>query len=216
MLCLNDMEFVLASRNKRKIAELETLLREEASKRKTADADGIKILSLDDVGYTAQIVEDGKTFEDNALLKARAAASTGHIGIADDSGLCVEALDGAPGIFSARYSGDYSTDSLNNSKLLRELDGITDRRAKFVCVIAMAYPEEENKQPVLVRGECKGSILTAPRGEDGFGYDPLFLPDGQGKTFGEMSDAEKNAISHRGRAIRLFAKLMFDNIRKFL
>ncbi len=189
------MEIVLASRNKKKIAELETLLVENLF--------GIKVLSLDDIGFSGDIVENGESFEENAMIKAMAIAERGYIGVGDDSGLSVNALGGAPGIYSARYAGEHGNDALNNEKLLSELEGKADRSGAFVSVVACAIPGGES---FSVRGECPGVILREYRGEGGFGYDPLFYYEELGKTFAEMTMEEKNAISHRGVALRAFAE----------
>ena len=186
------MKAVLASHNAHKIAELQTLLRSYIP--------DIEILSLSDVSLDGEIVEDGATFEENALIKARYAAKSGYIGIGDDSGLCVDALGGAPGIYSARFAGEDADTAKNNEKLLRELKGKSDRRAKFVCVIACVMPDGEE---FTVRGEAHGEIIDSYHGEGGFGYDPLFLYGD--KTFAEMTADEKNLVSHRGRAIKKFA-----------
>ena len=187
------MKAVLASHNAHKIAELQTLLRSYIP--------DIEILSLSDVSLDGEIVEDGATFEENALIKARYAAKSGYIGIGDDSGLCVDALGGAPGIYSARFAGEDADTAKNNEKLLRELKGKSDRRAKFVCVIACVMPDGEE---FTVRGEAHGEIIDSYHGEGGFGYDPLFLYGD--KTFAEMTADEKNLVSHRGRAIQKFAE----------
>ena len=189
------MEIVLASRNKKKIAELQSLLSETLSH--------VKVLSLDDIGFEGDIVEDGESFEENAMIKARAVADMGYIGVGDDSGLAVNALGGAPGIYSARYAGEHGNDAQNNEKLLSELSGKADRSAAFVSVVACAVP---NGESFSVRGECPGTILTEYKGEGGFGYDPLFYYEELERTFAELSMAEKNEISHRGRAMRAFAE----------
>jgi XTP/dITP diphosphohydrolase len=188
------MKIVLASKNKHKIGELQALLGKHI--------EGIEILSLDDVGFTDDIVEDGATFEENALIKARAAASTGYIGVGDDSGLSVNALGGAPGIYSARYSGEHGNDAANNTLLLENLKDKSDRSAQFVCAIACVFPDGRE---ICVRGATEGVIIDEYRGSCGFGYDPLFLYEPMGKTFAEMSAVEKNSISHRGKAIELLA-----------
>lgn len=151
------------------------------------------------------------TFVENALAKARHAAQlTGLAALADDSGLCVDALDGAPGVYSARYSATpdiAATDARNNEKLLAALTGQSNRRAHFVCVLALVR-HAADPQPLLSEGEWRGEILTAPRGSDGFGYDPLFLVPGLGLTAAELAHERKNAISHRGKALAaLIARL---------
>ena len=196
------MKLVLASRNRKKLAELETLLREELPE--------VELLSLDDVGQSGEIEEDGKTFSENALIKARVAASYGYIGVGDDSGLSVDALDGAPGIYSARYAavsnfGTDHDDKSNNACLLDKLKDLPDKKrgAAFVTVIGCVFPDGRE---FTVEGRVKGRILRDYRGAGGFGYDPLFYYEPLEKTFAELTSDEKNAISHRGRAIRLFAK----------
>ena len=192
------MKILLASHNKNKIAELEALL-------KTVCADA-EVVSLSDVGFTDEIVEDGTTFEENALIKARTGARLGYITVADDSGLMVDALGGAPGVYSARYAGEDGNTEKNNAKLLAALQGVPQdkRTAHFVSVVACVFPD--GREDIVVRGECPGEILTSPRGKTGFGYDPLFWYAPFGKTYAEMTAEEKNSISHRGVAMRAFAK----------
>ena len=192
------MKIVLASRNKKKISELQTLLAQYI--------DGIEILSLDDVGIYGEIEEDGKVFEDNALIKARVAATSGYIGVGDDSGLEVDALGGAPGVFSARYAGEHGDDEANNDLLLKNLEDKTDRSARFVCCIACVFPEKYAAEPIVVRGYVEGEILKERQGEGGFGYDPLFYFPQFGKTLAEVTPEEKNSVSHRGNAIKAFAE----------
>lgn len=192
------MKILLASHNKNKIAELEALL-------KTVCADA-EVVSLSDVGFTDEIVEDGTTFEKNALIKARTGARLGYITVADDSGLMVDALGGAPGVYSARYAGEDGNTEKNNAKLLAALQGVPQdkRTAHFVSVVACVFPD--GREDIVVRGECPGEILTSPRGKTGFGYDPLFWYAPFGKTYAEMTAEEKNSISHRGVAMQAFAK----------
>lgn len=189
------MELVLASRNRHKIGELQTLLAQYLG--------GLSLCSLDDVGIYGEIEENGSTFRENALIKARAAAQSGKIGLGDDSGLIVRALGGAPGIYSARYSGEHGNDAANNALLLKNMEGKTDRYAEFVYALACVLPDGEE---FCVEGVAPGEILTAPGGAGGFGYDPLFYYPPAGKTFAEMACEEKNAVSHRGRAIALLAQ----------
>ena len=189
------MKIVLASRNKKKIAELQTLLGEYI--------EGIEILSLDDVGIHGEIEEDGNSFTENALIKARAAAMSGYVGIGDDSGLEVNALGGAPGIYSARYAGGHGDDAANNELLLKNLEDKSDRSARFVCALACVFPDD--REDICVIGKAEGEIISEYRGEGGFGYDPLFYFPPLGKTFGELSAEEKNKISHRSDAIRKMA-----------
>lgn len=187
------MKVVLASRNKNKIKEIKAIYRDIVGEE-------LDILSLDDIGYTGEIEEDGSSFEENATIKASVPASLGYIGLADDSGLAVDALDGAPGIYSARYSGEGATDEKNNEKLLSELSGVSDRSAKFVCVFAVVAPDGKN---ITVRGECPGIIAESESGKGGFGYDPLFIYEPLSKTFGDLTADEKNKVSHRARALTL-------------
>ncbi len=192
------MKIVLASRNKKKIGELRAILSEYI--------DGIEILSLDDVGIHGEIEEDGDTFEQNALIKARAAAQSGYIGVGDDSGLCVDALGGAPGVYSARYAGEHGDDEANNDLLLKNLEEKEDRSAQFVCCIACVFPERYGLDPVVVRGHVDGIILKERQGDGGFGYDPLFYLPLFNKTMAEILPEEKNSVSHRGNAIKLLAE----------
>ena len=202
------MRILLASNNAHKISEICAILRRDVGEK-------IEVLSLRDVGYTDEIVEDGQNFEENALIKARAGAATGYICMADDSGLSVDALDGAPGVFSARFAGEPSDSRKNNEKLLRLLDGIpTEKRsAHFVSTVALVFPKE--KKEFLVRGECPGRILTEYRGSAGFGYDPLFYYEPLGKTFAQLSGEEKNRVSHRARSMEQFTKLLKDKLKEY-
>jgi XTP/dITP diphosphohydrolase len=189
------IDIVLASRNKKKIHELRTLLSQEIGTE-------VNVLSLDDIGYFDDIIETGETFEENAITKASVPASLGYIGVADDSGLCVEALGGAPGVYSARYSGGDDED--NNDLLLKELSDKDNRKASYVCTMACVF--SDHSKDFVVRGECHGVILEERQGEGGFGYDPLFYFEEFGKTFAQIDLAKKNEVSHRGIAIREFAK----------
>ncbi|MFC2009163.1 XTP/dITP diphosphatase [Chloroflexota bacterium] len=158
------------------------------------------LLSLADVGISGSIEESGTTYEENARLKAvECAARSGIVTLADDSGLEVDALGGEPGVFSARYAGDNATDSERVAYLLSKLEGVpeSERRARFVCVIAIAFPDGD---VMYCHGECAGRIVTEPRGERGFGYDPAFFVPELGRTVAELSPDVKNEISHRGRA----------------
>ena len=192
------MKLVLASQNKKKIAELQTILGELLP--------DVQVLSMAEVGITDDIVEDGESFEENALIKARAAAQMGYIGVGDDSGLCVEALGGAPGIYSARYAGAHGDDAANTACLLKNMQGIEDRRACFCCVIACVFPD--GSQPIVVQGRVDGLITEQPVGEGGFGYDPVFYYPPFAQTLGEVDASRKNQISHRGEALRAFAKAL--------
>ena len=189
------MKMVLASRNAHKIKELQTLLSQYI--------EDIEILSLDDVGIFGEIEENGETYRENALIKARVAASSGYIGLGDDSGLSVRALGGAPGVYSARYAGEHGDYAANNAFLLKNLEGVSDRFAEFVCTLACVFPDE--REPIVVEGRTAGVIIDSERGNAGFGYDPLFYYEPFGKTFAELTAEEKNSISHRGKAIELFA-----------
>ncbi len=196
------MKMVLASRNQKKIAELRTLLEESFPE--------LELLSLDDVGIYGDIEENGTTFEENALIKARVAAGTGYIGVADDSGLSVDALGGEPGVYSARYAarcqfaGDHD-DEGNNQCLLYNLRDVPDeaRGGAYVCAIACVLPDGRE---FTVRGEARGRILREYHGDGGFGYDPMFYFEEFGKTFAEITPSQKHAVSHRGKAIRAFAE----------
>ncbi len=196
------MELVLASRNKKKIAEMEALLGKHIP--------GVRILSLDDIGYVGDIVENGESYEENALIKARTAATAcadRYATVADDSGLSVDALGGAPGVYSARYAGEGHNDADNNALLLKNLAHIpaAERTARFVCTIALHLPDGRE---FTVRSETAGLIIDDARGEGGFGYDPYFYYEPFGKTFSELSADEKNAISHRGKAVEKLADIM--------
>lgn len=194
---------VLATRNEGKVKELRRIL----------EGFDIDLRSLNDFGPIPEAVEDGETFDDNAYKKALFTARIlGLPAIADDSGLAVEALDGAPGVYSARYAGEQATDEDNIRKLLKEMAGQTNRRAAFHCVISLAVPSG----PALTyEGRCEGEITLEPAGSDGFGYDPVFLSDDLGKTFAQSSIEEKNQISHRGRALADMAA-EFAKISKWL
>ncbi len=163
---------------------------------------GYEALGQEEAGITVDVKEDGTTFLENARKKAVAVmAASGLPALADDSGLCVDALDGRPGIYSARYAGPGATDADRTAKLLAELAQVpqAERTAQFVCAICVAYPDGRFLE---IEEACAGRILPAPRGENGFGYDPVFYVPELGKTFAEATDEEKNAISHRGKALR--------------
>lgn len=183
---------VCASQNRHKIDEIEAI----------TEKYGMKVIGRDDFGLPKfKIVEDGKTFEENSLKKAREIGMVcNQITIADDSGLMVDALDGAPGVYSARFAGEGCDDQENNRKLLELLGDLPleKRTAKFVSVITLLYP---NGRKIVARGECPGHIQFEATGENGFGYDPLFVPDGYDRSFAELTPEEKNSISHRGRAL---------------
>jgi len=168
----------------------------------------IVFLSLSDVDEAPEVVEDGRTFEENALKKARTlAAATGMVTLADDSGLCIEALDGRPGVQSARYAGKDASDAEKCIRILQEMENVPDhaRTARFVCAMALITPEGEEK---MFRGSCEGKITREPRGTGGFGYDPIFYFEEARCTFAEMDRHSKNRVSHRGRALRAFARFL--------
>jgi len=185
---------VLATRNTKKLAELRRILDE-------AGLD-VELAGPEVFAEVPEIAETGATFEENAILKARAvAAATGLPAVADDSGLCVDALNGMPGILSARWAGRHGDDEANLDLVLDQLADLPDDRrgAAFVCAAALALPDGSAE---VVTGEVRGSLLRERRGENGFGYDPIFRPDGYTVTTAEMSSAEKDALSHRGKALR--------------
>lgn len=164
------------------------------------------VLSQKQAGFDVDVEETGETFLDNALLKARAACKAlSQPVVADDSGLCVQALDGAPGVYSARYAGGHGNDAANRKLLLENMQGKTDRRAYFVCAMALVFPDGRE---YTVEGRTYGNILYAEQGEGGFGYDALFFSDDLSKSFGEATAEEKNSVSHRSRALaQMRAKL---------
>jgi XTP/dITP diphosphohydrolase len=187
-------KLLLASGNAHKLAELRRLV--------AAGGGGLTVLGLDDAPAYAAPAETGATFEDNALIKARAGvAASGWPTLADDSGLEVEVLNRMPGVRSARWAGTAASDADNLELLLRQLADVADdrRRARFVCAVALVRPGAE---PVVLRRTVEGRLLTRPRGHNGFGYDPIFLPDGHNRTTAELDPGAKDAISHRGQALR--------------
>jgi XTP/dITP diphosphohydrolase len=170
----------------------------------------IDLVTLRDLGITDEAPEDGATFEENALQKARwYAQASGEWTLADDSGLEVAALNGAPGVYTRRYAGPDATDVQNYEKLLAETAGVIDRSARFVCTMALIDPVDSSER--TFRGECPGTLTTAPRGEFGFGYDPIFEVDG--RTMAERAPAEKDALSHRGRAAALVAAALREELQ---
>ena len=195
------MKLVLASKNAKKLAEMNAILSEL----------GVEVCSETQAGVDVDVEETGTTFEENSLLKAKAVMeASGLPAIADDSGLCVDALNGAPGVYSARYGGPELDDTGRYRLLLENLRGQTPRTAKFVSVITCCFP---NGDVITARGECPGTIAFAPMGEGGFGYDPVFFIPGLKKTFAQLSAQEKNAISHRGRALALFQQKLKDYLK---
>jgi XTP/dITP diphosphohydrolase len=197
------MKLVLASHNKKKIVELQSIVEQLLP--------GVQVLSLTDIGLDDDIVEDGASFSENALIKARAAAAAGYIGVGDDSGLCVRALDDAPGIYSARYAGEHGNDDANTALLLKNMEGVSDRYAEFRCAIACALPD--GSEPIVVLGKVAGEITHEPSGNGGFGYDPVFYYPPDGMTLAELDAQRKNEISHRGEALRLFAAALAERLK---
>ncbi|RQX15553.1 non-canonical purine NTP pyrophosphatase, RdgB/HAM1 family [Micromonospora ureilytica] len=193
---------LLATRNRKKLVELQRILDGALG------AHRIALLGLDDVEQYAELPETGLTFGENALIKAREGCrQSGLPTIADDSGLAVDALNGMPGVFSARWSGQHGDDGANLQLVLDQIADVPDeqRAASFVCTVALVLPGGKEH---LVDGRQSGRVLRAPRGDGGFGYDPIFLGDGQDRTNAELTPAEKDAISHRGKALRELAKLV--------
>jgi XTP/dITP diphosphohydrolase len=190
-------KIVIATHNRHKLDEIRKILRDYP----------VALLSLDDVAEMPDVAETGTTFEENALLKARAVYHhTGLLTLSDDSGLEVTALNGAPGVYSARYAGSEKSTAANNRKLLEALAGVplNQRQAQFRCVVAIVGEGLET----TVEGIVRGHIAEAPRGEGGFGYDPLFIPEGYEKTFAELGEETKNQISHRAKAFRAAADFL--------
>lgn len=188
------MKLIIASNNSHKIYEIKKILSNKFD----------EILSLREAGVEHETIEDGTTFMENSLKKAREISEiTGCAALADDSGICAHALDGAPGIYSARFAGEYKgqeSDDANNALLLEKLSDKADKTAHYTCAMALVYPDGRE---VTAEGYMYGSITDTPRGTQGFGYDPLFIPTGEERTVAEMSDEEKNLISHRANAIKL-------------
>lgn len=195
----NSNIIVAASRNKHKIEEIEAITKKF----------GMRLISRDEAGVPPfEIDENGQTFEENSFKKANEIMKVcGRMTLADDSGLMVDYLGGKPGIYSARFAGEQADDAKNNAKLLALLDGVetSERSAKFVSVITLVYPSGDI---IVARGECRGRILTEPAGDSGFGYDPLFVPNGYTKTFAQLGADEKNRISHRAAALRELERLL--------
>ena len=195
------MKLLIATQKKKKKTELQRIL----------SPLGIEVVTAEDIGCELRDVEEtGTTFEENARIKAVAGCEDSGIAcIADDSGLCVDYLNGEPGVFSARYSGVHGNDEANIDKLLNNLEGVgrKDRTARFVCAACCAFPDGK---VITVRSECEGEILTERHGSGGFGYDPVFMSGG--KSFGEITAEEKDAMSHRGKAL----KLMSEELKKII
>lgn len=190
------MKIILASNNKNKLRELKAIL---------SDMD-VELFSQSEAGCDFEVDETGTTFAENAYLKAKAVFdATGLTVVADDSGLMVEALNGEPGVYSARYApgGHEATDREKYEYLLKKMEGADDRRAKFVTAICCLLPD---RTEIRTEGECRGEILYSPRGDQGFGYDPVFMPEGYDRSMAELGTGVKNQISHRANALRKFKK----------
>ncbi len=196
------MKLVLASKNPKKLKEMNEIL----------SGMGVEVCSQADVGIDVDVEETGTTFEENSLLKAKAVMETSGLPvIADDSGLCVDALNGAPGVYSARYGGEGLDDAGRYRLLLSSMPRGAARTAKFVSVVTCCFP---NGDVLTARGECPGTIAFAPMGEGGFGYDPVFFLPKLKKTFAQLSAEEKNAVSHRGKALAAFQEKLEDYLKK--
>ena len=191
------MKIIAATKNKNKLREFGDIL------------NGFEIISQEDAGVDIDVEETGTTFEENSMLKAKAIFdATGITAIADDSGLCVDVLGGEPGVYSARYGGEGYDDSGRVQLLLKNMQNVPDdkRTARFVCAITLVGADGV----ITARGECEGKIDYEPKGENGFGYDPVFFVEKYGKTMAEVSPEEKNAISHRGKALKIFAQKLLN------
>ncbi|MDQ3760180.1 MAG: RdgB/HAM1 family non-canonical purine NTP pyrophosphatase [Actinomycetota bacterium] len=202
---MSSVRLLLATRNAKKLVELRRILA-------SSDVSGVQVLGLDDVPPFPELPETAATFEGNALAKARgAAAATGLATVADDSGLEVDALNGMPGVLSARWAGRHGDDAANLQLVLDQLADVPDNRrgAAFVCAAALVVPSGTE---TVVRGEWRGTLTRVARGSNGFGYDPIFVPDGDERTSAELDPAEKDAVSHRGRALRA----LLPALRQFL
>lgn len=198
------MEIVIASNNKGKVAEIKDILKDL----------NMEIYSLKDKGIDIEIEETGETFEENAFIKAEEIFKlTNSIVVADDSGLEVDALNGEPGVYSARYAGENATDKETYEKLLQVMEDVPDdkRTARFVSVVAVILPDGTKKS---LRGECVGTIIREPKGEGGFGYDPVFFVPEFGKTFSELTLEEKNRVSHRGKAFLKLKDYLIEEFNK--
>jgi XTP/dITP diphosphohydrolase len=194
----SDAHILIATRNRGKVKEIRDLVQDLP----------VEFRSMADFPDLPDVEEDGLTFEENALKKARTLSrETGLITLADDSGLCVDALDGRPGVLSARYGGQDSSDEEKCRRLLQEVDGVPDelRTARFVCVMALVDPSGMER---TFEGVCEGKIIHELRGSEGFGYDPIFLYEEAGRTFAEMDRAAKNRVSHRGKALKQMANFL--------
>ena len=195
------MKLVLASKNKGKLKEMQTLLQEC----------GVEVVLQSELGIDVDVDETGTTFAENALLKAEAICKiSGMAAIADDSGLCVDALQGAPGVYTARYGGEGLDDEGRYRLLLNNMKGLSPRTCHFATAIACVFPDGT---VLRAEGECHGTVAYAPMGTDGFGYDPIFFVPNLKKTFAQLTAEEKNAISHRGKALRQFAKVLEEHLK---
>ena len=195
-------KFVLATHNPGKLKEMSAILAEL----------GIQVVGPDELGIDVEVEETGTTFAENAMLKARAiCAASGLPAIADDSGLCVDALNGGPGVYSARYGGEGLDDRGRTMLLLQNMRGQTTRAAHFACAICCVFPSGDT---LTAEGRCEGAIAFAPMGEGGFGHDPVFLVPEKAKTFSQLTAEEKNAISHRGKALRAFSEKLATYLKK--
>ena len=196
------MKYVLATHNPGKLKEMGAILARF----------GVEVVSPKDLGLTVDVEETGTTFAENAMLKAKAICAAAHLpAIADDSGLCVDALNGGPGVYSARYGGEGLDDRGRYMLLLNNMRGQTTRAAHFACALACAFP---NGDTLTAEGRCDGTIAFAPMGEGGFGYDPVFFVPEKAKTFGQLTAEEKSAISHRGRALESFVGKLETYLKK--
>ena len=196
------MKYVLATHNPGKLKEMGAILARF----------GVEVVSPKDLGLTVDVEETGTTFAENAMLKAKAICADAQLpAIADDSGLCVDALNGGPGVYSARYGGEGLDDRGRYMLLLNNMRGQTTRAAHFACAIACAFP---NGDTLTAEGRCDGTIAFAPMGEGGFGYDPVFFVPEKAKTFGQLTAEEKSAISHRGRALESFVGKLETYLKK--
>ena len=196
------MKFVLATQNPKKLKEMSAILGEL----------GVEVVSEADLGVKIEVEETGETFAENSLLKAKAVMEATKLpAIADDSGLCVDALNGGPGVYSARYGGEELDDRGRYTLLLQNMRGQTTRAAHFACAIACAFPGGDE---LTAEGRCDGAIAFAPMGTEGFGYDPVFLVPEKGRTFGQLTAEEKGAISHRGKALRAFSEKLATYLKK--
>lgn len=199
---MEPMKFVLATHNPGKLKEMSVILA----------ALGVEVISPADLGLTVDVEETGETFAENAMLKAKAVCGmAGLPAIADDSGLCVDALNGGPGVYSARYGGEGLDDRGRYMLLLSSMRGAPTRSAHFETAVACAFP---NGETLTAAGRCDGAIAFAPMGTGGFGYDPVFLVPERARTFGQMTEEEKAALSHRGKALRAFAKELEAYLKK--